>query len=43
MTGASLTTKRPLIIANKPIKDPIEISILPVIMTIDMPMAATAI
>jgi len=41
--GAPLTASVPLIVARTPISAPTEISMLPEMITIDMPTAATAI
>jgi hypothetical protein len=43
MIGTPLTASVPLTVASTPISEPTEMSILPEMMTIDMPMAATAI
>ena len=40
--GAPATASEPLIVAITPISDPTEMSILPEMITIDMPIAATA-
>ena len=41
-TGAPLTTSVPATVASTPISEPTETSILPVMITSDMPIAATA-
>ena len=41
--GAPATASEPLTVASTPISEPTEISMLPETITIDMPMAATAI
>ena len=43
MIGTPATASDPLIVARTPIREPTEISILPDTITIDMPIAATAI
>jgi hypothetical protein len=41
--GTPSTASVPLIVASTPMSEPTEMSMLPEMMTIDMPMAATAI
>jgi hypothetical protein len=41
--GTPFTASVPLTVASTPISEPTEMSMLPEMMTIDMPMAATAI
>ena len=43
MIGAPATASEPLIVASTPIRAPTEISMLPEMITIDMPTAAIAI
>ncbi len=43
MVGQPATASEPPMVASTPISEPIEMSMLPEMITIDMPMAATAI